>query len=128
MKHGVKELEEYIDTTNADTKGQQTIENLNEETQIRFAQPQVDDYDICQNIRECKAIQRIIHLLQYYSQQTMMSKNAEYIVPIYEYISSLTTYAVPMVMDDWYHSKTKHFQDQDDYKWFKNTENNACYL
>eukprot|EP01084_Bolivina_argentea_P055216 101239_1 len=77
----------------------------NETEYTDFIEPQVDDCSKCQgSIAECIIIQRIIHLLAYFN------KNQRNIPGLYQYISSLNNYTVSTFMEDWYHSKTKHFK------------------
>eukprot|EP01084_Bolivina_argentea_P054344 99695_1 len=92
-----------------------------------FMQPIVNDYDVCDNdIVKCNAMQRIMHLLQYYDQFKESSNHAERTVPLYEYISSMDNYSISTFMQDWYHSKTKHFKQEKDYTWFKLNYESSC--
>eukprot|EP01084_Bolivina_argentea_P165420 287386_1 len=88
---------------------------------IGFIQHHVNDYIKCEeDITGCNAVKRIIHLLEFYdqNQKTLKYTNND-IVLLYEYISSLTEYAMSTFMEDWYHCKTKHLKSENDYKWFK---------
>eukprot|EP01084_Bolivina_argentea_P312078 540272_1 len=95
-----------------------------------FIQPQNSDYTDCVgDITKCNAVQRIIHLLKHYEQsQTMLKSNDHHnIVLLYEYITSLSEYTMSTLMEDWYHSKTKHLKSEKDYKWFKSNKHINCY-
>eukprot|EP01084_Bolivina_argentea_P179222 309711_1 len=88
-----------------------------------FMQPKLNDYDMCDNdITKCNPIQRITHLLHYYDK----FKESNSHVPLYEHISSINNYSVSKFMEDWYHSKTIHFKQENDYTWFKSNHNSNC--
>eukprot|EP01084_Bolivina_argentea_P054347 99699_1 len=96
-----------------------------------FMVPRSDDYMCCGgDIAKCNAIQRIVHLLEYYhnnrTAQSVSQNNDKQIVLLYEYIASLTKYTVPTFMEDWYHSKTKHFKTETDYEWFQTNKQINC--
>eukprot|EP01084_Bolivina_argentea_P302836 522789_1 len=81
-----------------------------------FVEYHIEDYIQCSgDISECKAMQRIIHLLDY-QRSTLPDCNQDK-NPLYEYIVSFNHYSVAAFMEDWYHSKTVHFKTDIDYKW-----------
>eukprot|EP01084_Bolivina_argentea_P233526 393311_1 len=90
---------------------------------IAFIVPEVDDYESCEEISHCKAMQRIIHLSNEFQS---VKNNYMNDPPIYEYISSLTKYDVATFMEDWYHSKISHFKTDSDYDWVKNNIKSGC--
>eukprot|EP01084_Bolivina_argentea_P129177 228172_1 len=62
-----------------------------------FVAPKIDDYMKCKgDIEDCNAIQRIIHLLQYYKSMN----NEEQSVLLYEYIMSLSNYNIQVVKQE----------------------------
>eukprot|EP01084_Bolivina_argentea_P055215 101238_1 len=82
-----------------------------------FIEPQIGDEIKCQGfITDCTAIQRIVHLLIYFN------KNQRNVSSLYKYISSLHSYKISAFMEDWYHSKSKHFKTENDYEWFQNKD------
>eukprot|EP01084_Bolivina_argentea_P042913 79103_1 len=92
-----------------------------------FRKPHIDDYLHCGDIRQCNAVQRVIHLLAYYKHnESLFDDSDETIVFLYEYIMSLSKYTISTFMEDWYHSKTKHFKTADDYEWLENDKTINC--
>eukprot|EP01084_Bolivina_argentea_P168040 291508_1 len=100
----------------------------NEQIGNDFIEPRIDDYSRCSgNITQCHAMQRIIHLLKYYK-HAQENGNGETVF-LYEYIASLNEYNMSVFMEDWHHSKTRHFNSESDhdYKWLKNDQNINCH-
>eukprot|EP01084_Bolivina_argentea_P091322 164411_1 len=105
-----------------------------------FVVPNIDDFMHCSDdFTKCAAIHRIIHLLQYYKHsqrsQTILDHEDE-IILLYEYIISLPKYSISSLMEDWYHSKEKHFKsekcdqtcDQTCFEWFQDHKSISCQL
>eukprot|EP01084_Bolivina_argentea_P208878 355948_1 len=88
-----------------------------------FIIPKSDDY-ICSEITNCNTIKRIVHLCNHF--KSALTDNKTNILPIYEYISSLSNYNVAQFMEDWYHSKTAHFKTENDYKHIQNNIHTDC--
>eukprot|EP01084_Bolivina_argentea_P087418 157887_1 len=94
---------------------------------IPFVEPQVDDYLQCDiAIKKCSVVKRIIHVMQYQNRLQIKSHDNKQNIPLYEYITTLPNYTVPTFMEDWYHTKTQHFKQDVDYKWFKENHNPYC--
>eukprot|EP01084_Bolivina_argentea_P274563 468031_1 len=92
------------------------------DSKIGFPKPLVDDNIECDShgneITICRVVQRINHLLEYYTKHAETS-TSEQIVPIFEYISSINNYTTSMLMEDWNHAKMTHFKSENDYIWVK---------
>eukprot|EP01084_Bolivina_argentea_P056509 103420_1 len=76
-----------------------------------FIEPLEDDYVSCnQQITQCRAVQRVIHLLKYYqSAKSQKINDIMSTIQIYEYIKAITdSYEVFNVMEDWHHIKMIH--------------------
>eukprot|EP01084_Bolivina_argentea_P054343 99694_1 len=100
-----------------------------QETKKNEPNPKGCDYGACDgDITKCNSIQRITYLLQYYDefQESNNHVTIEQTAPLYEYISSMKNYSVPWFMEDWYHSKTKHFKQKNDYAWFLLNHKTKC--
>eukprot|EP01084_Bolivina_argentea_P091329 164421_1 len=105
-----------------DAKGKKWINTTD------FVSPRITDYmNCCDDILKCNAVQRIIHLLEEYNRRQKALENShDPTVCMYEYITSLQHYSVSTFMEDWYHTKTKHFKTENDYCIFTNNQQINC--
>eukprot|EP01084_Bolivina_argentea_P137616 242365_1 len=121
--------EQKYDHPQQDQKKDKISHHQNKKKIYDFIQPRTDDYIQCDgDISKCNAVQRVIHLLQYQknNESTLRNDLAVETSFIYEYISSLNKYTVSIFMEDWYHTKTKHFKTEQAYEWFANIEQINC--
>eukprot|EP01084_Bolivina_argentea_P250015 418726_1 len=89
------------------------------------------DYIRCneQHIAQCKPMQRIISVLQFYKAQQKVNPDAIYAeitVAIYEYMSLRIKYNASTFMQDWYHCKSAHFKEEKDREWLQSKEEINC--
>eukprot|EP01083_Nonionella_stella_P219946 787395_1 len=79
------------------------------------------------DIANCKAIKRIIHLLEFYKlHQHALLNNEESVIPLFEHLSSVNDYGIPMFMEDWYQCKKKHFKTPSDIRYFQSIDSINC--
>eukprot|EP01084_Bolivina_argentea_P088182 159225_1 len=115
-----EEEEKYLPSTDS---------NINIDMPVNtsgYIAPRVDDYSSCAgDASKCHAIQRIVHILEYYkkyNQQNQDNEDEEAIIDVYKYISNFKKYNVATFMEDWYQCKRKHFTTKEDFMWFKNNQ------
>eukprot|EP01084_Bolivina_argentea_P317603 550682_1 len=105
------------------------IESELNETKINpnyFMNPLVDDYMDCQeqDIINCNAIKRILHLLQYYN--TIQKNKVEICDLMHQHLLQFTNYNISLVMEDWYHCKKTHFDNAKQIEKFLNEKDIRC--
>eukprot|EP01083_Nonionella_stella_P120931 362933_1 len=78
------------------------------------------------DIINCKAIKRVINLLEFYKlHQHALLNNEESVIPLFEHISQ-KDYGIPMFMEDWYQCKRNHFKTPNDIHHFQSIEAINC--
>eukprot|EP01084_Bolivina_argentea_P010226 19038_1 len=125
------DVENVFNTTNVNKEKEKTKLDYEHNAILlscEYIQPRDDDYINCiGDIATCNVIRRVIHLLKYHkNMHTGSSNNEENVFQLYEYIVSLPNYAVPIVMEDWYHCKNKHFKLNEDINLFQNDYRINC--
>eukprot|EP01084_Bolivina_argentea_P089072 160800_1 len=78
-----------------------------------YIAPKSDDYIECTDITKCKAMKRIIYLMEYYN-QINQAKTMDAFVMICDFIENLKNYSISKFMEDWHQCKTNHFKNQRD--------------
>eukprot|EP01083_Nonionella_stella_P120932 362936_1 len=79
------------------------------------------------DIINCKAIKRVINLLEFYKlHQHALLNNEESVIPLFEHLSSLNDYGIPMFMEDWYQCKRNHFKTPNDIRYFQSIDSINC--
>eukprot|EP01084_Bolivina_argentea_P036904 68221_1 len=89
------------------------------ETIDDFMKPLVDDYIKCkyEDTIDCRAAKRMLHILQYYN-DIKTTNSDEKSMLIHDYLLTFVNYSISLLMEDWYHCKKMHLNDETDIEEF----------